>query len=78
MFRLVSQLKFCGVNITDEEMLEKTYSTFRTSHITLQTYGYLNLPYRKVKVIKLGRVLILSVIFTKVDEDEIVKEVISN
>ena len=36
MFRIISQLKFCGVNITDEEMLEKTYSTLYTSNITLQ------------------------------------------
>ena len=36
MFRIVSQLKFCGVDITDEEMLEKTYSTFHASNITLQ------------------------------------------
>ncbi|XP_024022661.1 uncharacterized protein LOC112091969 [Morus notabilis] len=36
MFRIVSQLKFCGVNITDGEMLEKTYSTLHASHITLQ------------------------------------------
>ena len=28
MFRIVSQLKFCEVDITDEEMLEKTYSIF--------------------------------------------------
>ena len=38
MFRIVSQLKFCGVNITDEKMLEKTYSTFHASNITLQQY----------------------------------------
>ena len=36
MFRIVSQLKFCGVDITDEEMLKKTYSTFHASNITLQ------------------------------------------
>ena len=36
MFIIVSQLKFCGVDITDEEMLEKTYSTFHVSNITLQ------------------------------------------
>ena len=36
MFRIVSQLKFCGADITDEEMLEKTYSTFHASNITLQ------------------------------------------
>ena len=36
IFRIVSQLKFCGVGITDEEILEKTYSTFHTSNIILQ------------------------------------------
>ena len=36
MFRIVSQMKFCGRNITDGEMLEKTYSTFHASHLTLQ------------------------------------------
>jgi len=36
MFKIVSKLKFCGEDITDEEMLEKTYSTFHASNITLQ------------------------------------------
>jgi len=36
MFRIVSQLKFFVVDITDEEILEKTYSTFHASNITLQ------------------------------------------
>ncbi|XP_060965252.1 uncharacterized protein LOC133034223 [Cannabis sativa] len=37
MFRIVSQLKFCGQKITEEEMLEKkTYSTFHASNLTLQ------------------------------------------
>jgi len=36
MFRIVFQLKFCGVDITNEEMLEKTYSIFHASNITLQ------------------------------------------
>ena len=36
MFRKLSQLKFCRVDITNEEMLEKTYSTFHASNITLQ------------------------------------------
>lgn len=36
MLRIVVQLRFCGVNITDGEMLEKTYTTFHRSHITLQ------------------------------------------
>ena len=35
MFRIVFRLKFCGMDITDEEMLEKTYSTY-ASNITLQ------------------------------------------
>jgi len=36
MFKIVSQLKFCVMNITYEEILEKTYSTFHASHIKLQ------------------------------------------
>jgi hypothetical protein len=35
LFRICSQLKFCGHDITDEDMLEKTYSTFHASNITL-------------------------------------------
>jgi len=35
IFKIVSQLKFCGMDITDDEMLEKTYSTFYVSNITL-------------------------------------------
>ena len=38
MFRIVSQLKFCGINITDEEILEKIYSIFHASNIILQQY----------------------------------------
>ena len=36
MFRIVSQLKFCGQTFTDEDILEKTYSTFHASNVTLQ------------------------------------------
>ena len=36
MFRIVSQLRFCEQTITDEDMLEKTYSTFHASNVTLQ------------------------------------------
>ena len=36
MFRIVSQLKFCGQTVTDEDILEKTYSTFHASNVTLQ------------------------------------------
>ena len=36
IFKLVSQLKFCRVDFTYEEILEKTYSTFHTFNITLQ------------------------------------------
>ncbi|XP_021723971.1 uncharacterized protein LOC110691361 [Chenopodium quinoa] len=37
MFKITSQLKLCGENITDAEMLEKTYSTFHANNIVLQT-----------------------------------------
>ena len=37
MFIIVSQLKFCGQTVTDEDMLlKKTYSTFHASNVTLQ------------------------------------------
>ncbi|XP_042380127.1 uncharacterized protein LOC121972537 [Zingiber officinale] len=36
MFRISSKLKLCGEKITDEDMLEKTYSTFHTSNMLLQ------------------------------------------
>lgn len=36
LLRICKQLKFCGQNITDADMLEKTYSTFHASNITLQ------------------------------------------
>ncbi|KAJ3692124.1 hypothetical protein LUZ60_012474 [Juncus effusus] len=36
MFRIVSQLKLCGENITDGDMLEKTFTTFHASNIILQ------------------------------------------
>ncbi|KAA3463810.1 hypothetical protein EPI10_008129 [Gossypium australe] len=34
---ITSQLKLCGENITDENMLEKTYSTFHANNVVLQT-----------------------------------------
>ncbi|XP_021736993.1 uncharacterized protein LOC110703497 [Chenopodium quinoa] len=37
MFKITSHLKLCGENITDAEMLEKTYSTFHANNIVLQT-----------------------------------------
>ncbi|XP_021773971.1 uncharacterized protein LOC110737930 [Chenopodium quinoa] len=37
MFKITSQLKLCGENITDVEMLEKTYSTFHANNVVLQT-----------------------------------------
>ena len=36
MFRITSQLKLCGENITDEDMLEKIFSTFHVSNMLLQ------------------------------------------
>ncbi|XP_060190546.1 uncharacterized protein LOC132619758 [Lycium barbarum] len=34
--RITSQLKLCGDNITDEDMLEKTLTTFHASNLVLQ------------------------------------------
>ncbi|CAM8898471.1 unnamed protein product [Rhodiola kirilowii] len=36
MFRIVTHLRFCGDIKTDDEMLEKTFSTFHASNVTLQ------------------------------------------
>ncbi|KAL6534398.1 hypothetical protein OROHE_013323 [Orobanche hederae] len=36
MYKLITRLYFCGVKITDGEMLEKTLSTFYAYHVTLQ------------------------------------------
>ncbi|XP_073120267.1 uncharacterized protein [Henckelia pumila] len=36
LFRISSQLKLCGEKITDDDFLEKTYSTFHVSNVLLQ------------------------------------------
>ncbi|KAL0339356.1 UNVERIFIED_CONTAM: hypothetical protein Sangu_1457700 [Sesamum angustifolium] len=36
MFRIVSKLRLCGEDVTDEQMLEKTFSTFHASNLILQ------------------------------------------
>ncbi|XP_056855767.1 uncharacterized protein LOC130505191 [Raphanus sativus] len=36
MFKILSILKLCGEDITEEDMLEKTFSTFHTSNVLLQ------------------------------------------
>ncbi|XP_076939715.1 uncharacterized protein LOC143608596 [Bidens hawaiensis] len=36
MFRITSQLILCGQNITDEDMMEKTFATFHASNVILQ------------------------------------------
>ncbi|KAD7117149.1 hypothetical protein E3N88_04417 [Mikania micrantha] len=38
LFRICSILRFCGQNITEEDMLEKTFSIFHASNAGLQTY----------------------------------------
>ncbi|XP_023741513.1 uncharacterized protein LOC111889600 [Lactuca sativa] len=35
LFRICLQLKYCGQEVTDEDMLEKTYSTCHAANITL-------------------------------------------
>lgn len=37
MFRITSKLKLCGENISDADMLEKTYTTFHANNVVLQT-----------------------------------------
>jgi hypothetical protein len=36
MFNITSQLRLCGENVTDEAMLEKTFSPFHASNLLLQ------------------------------------------
>ncbi|KAM1487092.1 hypothetical protein ACFX2I_001203 [Malus domestica] len=36
LFRITSQMKLCGDTITEEDMLEKTFSTFHASNVILQ------------------------------------------
>ncbi|CAM8915282.1 unnamed protein product [Rhodiola kirilowii] len=36
MFRIVTHLRFCGDTKTDDEMREKTFSTFHASNVTMQ------------------------------------------
>ena len=36
LFKISSQLKLCAEKITDEDMLEKTYTTFHASNVLLQ------------------------------------------
>jgi hypothetical protein len=36
IFRITSELKLCGEKITDEDMLEKIFSTFHASNLLLQ------------------------------------------
>ncbi|KAM2212392.1 hypothetical protein ACFX1S_022696 [Malus domestica] len=40
LFRITFQMKLCGDTITEEDMLEKTFSTFHASNLLLQQqYG---------------------------------------
>ncbi|KAK9157514.1 hypothetical protein Scep_004088 [Stephania cephalantha] len=36
MFNITSRLRLCGENISDEAMMEKTFSTFHASNLLLQ------------------------------------------
>ena len=36
LFKISSQLKLCGEKITEEDMLEKTFTTFHVSNVLLQ------------------------------------------
>ncbi|XP_058776519.1 uncharacterized protein LOC131650824 [Vicia villosa] len=38
MFRITSKLTLCGKKVTDEDMLEKTFSTFHASNVLLQQH----------------------------------------
>ena len=36
LFKISSQLKLCGENITEDDMLEKTFTTFHASNVLLE------------------------------------------
>ena len=36
LFKIVSKMKLCGESITEQDMLEKTFSTFHASNVLLQ------------------------------------------
>ena len=36
LFKISSQLALCGENVTEEDMLEKTFTTFDASNVLLQ------------------------------------------
>ncbi|KAK9755977.1 hypothetical protein RND81_01G064200 [Saponaria officinalis] len=36
LYQIVSRLRLCGETVTESDLLEKTYSTFRTSNMVLQ------------------------------------------
>ena len=36
LFKISSQLKLCGEKVSDQDMLEKTYTTFYTSNMLMQ------------------------------------------
>ena len=36
LFRISSQLKLCGENVTEKDMLKKTFTTFHASNVLLQ------------------------------------------
>ncbi|XP_057418356.1 uncharacterized protein LOC130712542 [Lotus japonicus] len=36
LFRITSKLKLCGENVSDADLLEKTFSTFHASNVVLQ------------------------------------------
>ena len=43
LFKISSQLKLCGDNITEEDMLEKTFTTFHASNVLLESVDLQNI-----------------------------------
>ncbi|XP_050104730.1 CDT1-like protein a, chloroplastic [Malus sylvestris] len=63
LFRITSQMKLCGDTITDEMLLEKTYSTFHANNVLLQqqrfTISHLaQLKFILPEVIEITKVLV--------------------
>lgn len=66
MFKIISQLKLCGENITDHDMLEKIFSTFPASSMLLQQ------QYREMRFKKYSE-LIAHLLFAEQHNDLLMK-----
>ena len=71
LFKISSQLKLCGEKITDEDMLEKTYTTFHTSNMLLQH------QYRESRFTKYSK-LIACLLVAEQNNELLLKKIINH